>query len=141
MEAVTRTGPARPYGITSTPLTYDPPVSDPATDLPIVTVICNEERPGLESYKLQAKPARQLVNLVDVPVLVVTTESGYHAVYDHCTVEYLRQAGVKAVEHLELAKVGVMGNGHFMFMEKNNLEIAGLVEKWINSVASSSLQE
>jgi len=43
----------------------------------------------------------------------------------------LSQAGV-SVEHIHLGDVGIHGNGHMMFMEMNNLEIADqVVEKWI----------
>ena len=132
-----RTGPARPYGISYTPLTYDPPVSDPTIDLPASSIHLSPAagRAGLTDYKLQADPARKLVNLVQVPIMVVTSESGYHAVYDFATVEYLRQAGVMDVGHLELAKEGIHGNGHFLFMEKNNLEVVERVGKWVKAVS------
>ena len=35
------------------------------------------------------------MNIASVPVLFVTAEASYHAVYDHCTVAFLRQAGVE----------------------------------------------
>lgn len=63
--------------------------------------------------------------------MFVSAEASYHAVYDHCTVAYLLQAGVD-VEFLELAKVGVHGNGHMMFLELNNLEVAGKILPWID---------
>lgn len=79
----------------------------------------------------QVSPTRQLVNLANIPVLVVTSQSGYHSVYDACSVEFLRSAGV-IVEHVELSSVGIMGNGHMMFMEKNSLEIVdSVVQKWL----------
>jgi hypothetical protein len=97
----------------------------------------------------QKEPARQLVNLRRVPVLVVTSEASYHAFYDYCTVGYLRQAGV-GVEWLSLPEVGIHGisealppiilrhdaysepgNAHFSFMELNNLEIVPLIEAWL----------
>jgi len=53
-------------------------------------------------------------------------------VYDGCTAEYLAQAGV-TVEHIRLENVGIHGNGHMMFMEKNGLQIAeDVVERWIH---------
>lgn len=79
---------------------------------------------------MQAEPAKRLVNLAKVPVLVVTAEASYHAPYDYCTVGYLRQAGVGVV-HVELAEEGIRGNGHMLFMEKNNGEIAERVLKWL----------
>ena len=131
------TGPARPYGLAYTSLTYDPPVVDPTNDLPtsIIDLSPSSGRAGLANYKLQAEPARRLVNLAQIPIMVVTSESGYHAVYDFVTVEYLRQAGVLDVEHLELAKEGIHGNGHFCFMEKNQVEIVKRVARWVEAVS------
>ncbi len=117
--------PARPFGITEIPVAYDPPLSSPDDLQREVT-----SRSALSICFQQASPARRLVNLLKLPILVVTSESSYHAVYDSCTVSYLKQAGV-GVEHVNLGEVGIHGNGHMMFMEKNNIEIAELVEKWI----------
>lgn len=79
----------------------------------------------------QARPARQLVNLARIPITVITSESSYHGLYDNCTVRFLQQAGV-SVKHVSLPDVGIFGNGHMMFMEKNNLEIAEkVVNRWI----------
>ena len=123
---------ARPWGLTTTPLTYQPPVSDPATDLRREDI--PPAGPGLTDCVLQAEPgARQLVNLAEVPMLVVTTEASYHTPYDYCTVSYLQQAGVKKLDHLELPVYGIHGNAHFMFMEKNNLEIVVKIEEWIRT--------
>ena len=132
-----RTGTARPYGIANTPLTYDPPVVNPTIDLPASIVHLSPAacRAGLTDYKLQAEPVRKLVNIAQVPIMVVTSESGYHAVYDFATVEYLRQAGVSEVEHLELGKEGIHGNGHFLFMEKNHLEVVERVGKWVKTIS------
>ena len=79
----------------------------------------------------QAEPARRLVNLRNIPVLVVQAEASYHAAYDHCTAAYLRQAGVSRVRFVSLADVGIKGNGHMLMLEKNNMEIAALAERWL----------
>lgn len=63
----------------------------------------------------------------------MTSESGYHVQYDHETVAFLAAAGVP-VKHLELADIGIRGNGHFMFLEKNSNEIAGVVREWLEMV-------
>ena len=126
-------GIVRPYGITQTAIAYDPPISS-AEDLVNVTIPA--ERGLVNSSSecvLQASPARKLKNISKVPVLLVTSEAGYHAVYDRCTVEYLRQAGV-GVEWLNLPAEGIRGNGHFMFLERNSEEIAGRVERWIGGL-------
>lgn len=62
---------------------------------------------------------------------MVTSESSYHSIYDGCTVEYLAKAGVN-VEHIRLEEVGIHGNGHMMFLEKNGVQIAeNVIDKWI----------
>ena len=120
----------RPYGLTIIPITYDPPVGDPEVDLPRVTI--PPAGPNLTDCIRQADPPKKLSNLANIPHLVVTTEASYHAPFDYCTVEYLKQAGVD-VDFLDLPKEGIHGNAHLMFMEKNNLEIAAKVESWITS--------
>jgi hypothetical protein len=103
---IVASGPARPYGITTLPITYSPPVSNPEIDLVQETLA--SKGANLSACIQQQEPARQLVNLLNVPVLVITSEASYHAVYDYCTVAYLRQAGV-SVEWLNLPEVGIHG--------------------------------
>ena len=79
---------------------------------------------------LQQEPARQLVNLKHIPVLIVMSEASYHASYDHCTAKYLAQAGVKNT-YVRLADVGIHGNGHMMMLEKNSDAIAGVMADWL----------
>lgn len=50
--------------------------------------------PDLAPCWSQKGNPRQLKNLAGIPVLVVTAEASYHAVYDHCTARYLHEAGV-----------------------------------------------
>jgi hypothetical protein len=90
----------------------------------------NADGPDLVRCWLPEAPARQLVNLKRVPMLIVVSEASYHAPYDHCTSKYLTDAGV---EHTftRLPDVGIHGNGHMMMLEKNNLEIAALLRRWI----------
>lgn len=77
---------------------------------------------------------RRLINLVDVPVAVVTGEASHHAMYDWCTVKFLKQAGVRKVDHIELWKRGIRGNGHLFILEKNSDEIAEVTRAWIQSL-------
>ena len=58
-------------------------------------------------------------------------EASYHAAYDHCTVAYLRQAGVTSLRYVRLADEGITGNGHMFMLEKNSLDIAALVARWL----------
>ena len=41
-----------------------------------------------------------------MPILVLTSEASYHAPYDHCTVKFLEQAGVKPT-FIRLADQGI----------------------------------
>ena len=118
----------KPYGITDIPLTYDPPPD--LGDVPLHTQEIAATGGGKERWLIQAEPARKLVNLMDIPVVLVTAEASYHSAYEECTVKFLKQAGVD-VQWLKLAEHGIKGNGHFMFMELNNLEIAKLLESRI----------
>ena len=124
--------PARPYGLTEIPVTFSPPIQSPA-DLKTEIIYSDTNFTCIQ----QVLPARQLVNLANIPVLVVTSQSGYHTVYDACSVEFLRSGGV-TVEHVELPDVGILGNGHMMFMEKNSLEIADrVVQKWLREILNN----
>lgn len=127
--------PSNQYGVCHARITYDPPVTDPEVDL--VKVVIKADGPGLMDATIQAESPspRKLVNLAHVPVLVLTTQASYHAQYDWCSVEYLRQAGVQT-DHIKLEDVGILGNGHMMFMEKNSDEIADVVWGWMKRTLS-----
>jgi pimeloyl-ACP methyl ester carboxylesterase len=118
----------RPFGLTSTPLTYSPPIAN-ASDLAFVQQD-KADGPGLVRCYVQAEPARKLSNLRRAPFLVVTPEASDHAPYDHCTAKYLKQAGVD-VTFLRLSDIGIHGNGDAVMLEKNNLQIAGVVAQWL----------
>jgi hypothetical protein len=87
--------------------------------------------PDLVRCWAQQEPARKLVNLVNIPILIVTSEASYHSAYDHCTVRYLAQAGVKST-FLRLAEAGIHGNGHMMMLEKNSDAIAKAMADWLD---------
>lgn len=130
VDEILRSGPARPYGVSTLPLTYSPPVIDPATDL--IKVTLPSAAVGLSSCIQQGAPIRKLVNLSRFPVLVVTSEASYHAAYDHCTANYLQQAGVDA-NWLSLPAIGIRGNAHFSFLEKNNQKVFAVLEHWVDA--------
>jgi pimeloyl-ACP methyl ester carboxylesterase len=116
------------WGITAVPLSYEPRAAAPS-ELAIVRED-RAEAPDLVRCWLQREPARQLPKLAGVPTLVLTAEASYHAPYDHCTVKYLRQAGLKPT-WIRLADAGIRGNGHMMMLEKNNHEIAARIAGWL----------
>ena len=119
------------YGLTDIPLAYAPPVTP---DAPLQFVQQEKaEAPDLAKCWRQKEPARKLVAVGDRPVLYLATEASFYAPYNHCTVEYLQQAGV-AVTFLKLADIGIHGNGHMMMMEKNSDQIAGVIAEWLDKV-------
>lgn len=126
-DAVFTSSPSRLWGVTDIPMTYDPPVSD-ASQLAVVQQAA-ADGPDLERCRMQAAPARRMPTLAGIPILIVTTESSYHAVYDHCTSKYLAQAGVPNT-FVRLGDVGIHGNGHMLMIEKNSLDIAAFIEQW-----------
>jgi pimeloyl-ACP methyl ester carboxylesterase len=118
----------RPWGLTAFPVTYDPPVKDPSE----IKIVREDKADGPDLVRCyrQAERARRLVNLAQVPTLIIQAEASYHAGYDHCSVRFLRQAGVN-VDFIKLEDVGVRGNGHMMMLEKNNQDIAKVMTDWL----------
>ena len=120
--------PAFAFGLTDLEIGYEPPAGKNAENMETVVV------PAIDADHndciMQNPPAKRLTNLSKVPQLVVTGEASFHAPYDYCTVKYLGQAGVD-VEHADLGKEGINGNGHMFFMEENNIEIAERVYQWL----------
>ncbi|XWW97834.1 hypothetical protein V2A60_005821 [Cordyceps javanica] len=120
--------PAFAFGLTDLPIGYRPPAGPHAEHLK--TRVEPAADADLSECIMQADPVRKLTSLARIPELVVTGEASFHAPYDYCTVAYLRQVGVD-VEHADLGREGIHGNGHMFFMEKNNMEIAERVYRWL----------
>jgi pimeloyl-ACP methyl ester carboxylesterase len=119
----------RPTGVTNTPIEFDPPIKDPSE-----LVVVREpaaDRDDLVRCWMQGSPARRIAALQKIPVALVTAEASYRATYDHCTVKFLKQAGVAAT-HIVLAELGIRGNGHMMMLEKNNLDISKVIADWLD---------
>ena len=55
----------------------------------------------------------------------MSAEASFGAPTAHCNAAFLKQAGVP-VDFIRLADIGIRGNGHFLMLENNNLEIAAL---------------
>ena len=109
-------------------MTYYPPVTDPA-QLGLVPKAVTDD-PYVTECWAQTEPAHKLVNLAKVPMMLLTSEAGYNTLWDPCTYRYLAQAGARP-DWIRLEKIGIHGNSHFMFIENNSDQIAGLVQKWI----------
>jgi pimeloyl-ACP methyl ester carboxylesterase len=118
----------RPWGIAYEKLTFDPPVADPAELSPVEEA--SEARDLSGCWRQGGTPRRRLPNLAGVPILILTGEASYHAQYDHCTSRFLTDAGV-VNDFIRLESRGIHGNGHLVMLEKNNLEIAALIDDWL----------
>jgi len=127
----------RPWGLTAIPLTYSPMPSDVNAAEPLSMKVVPSNSSGKTDCILQGEPARQLTNFKDVPILIDTGEASYHATYDYCFLDFLRQAGCQRVEHLDLGKAGIHGNAHLQFLEKNSDEIVVVLESWISKTVSA----
>jgi len=126
------------YGLGEEAITYDPPVS--ATSKLEFVRQEKADKPDYARCWLQKEPARKLPNVAKVPTLVLVSEASYHASYDHCTVVYLNQAGVKTT-FIRLDEVGIRGNGHMMMLEKNNMAIAGVMSNWLERVGDGTRRQ
>jgi len=100
------------WGPTAAPLRFEPPVEDPA--------ILRD--PQGASFRLPS--------LIDLPILLVTAEASAFAAATPPTAAFLNRAGASA-EILELASVGVLGNGHGLIYEKNSDEALLPVLRWL----------
>jgi pimeloyl-ACP methyl ester carboxylesterase len=120
--------PNLPWGVTSLPVQYDPPVKDPA-ELQVELEAKSDGQYLVPCY-LQKGTPRKLANLTHIPVLDVSGEASYHRVFDSCDAKWLNQAGVKT-DYVKLEDVGQPGNGHEMMLEKNSDGIAAYFETWL----------
>ncbi len=116
------------WGLGEVPITYDPPLKD-GDELAVVRQD-KPDAPDLVRCWQQAEPARKLPKLANIPMLIVVSEASYHASYDHCTANWLTQAGVRNTM-IRLGDVGVHGNGHMMMLEKNSDDIARVMREWL----------
>jgi pimeloyl-ACP methyl ester carboxylesterase len=121
---------SKPWGLSAVKLSYEG-VSD-ASGLSFEQQQ-KSDAPDLMRCWRQREPAKQLTHLRSVPLLILVSEASYHAAYDHCTSQYLAQAGVKNT-FVRLADRGIKGNGHMMMLEKNNQEIAALIGGWLKDI-------
>jgi pimeloyl-ACP methyl ester carboxylesterase len=120
--------PAPVWGLTSGPITYDPPVTNPS-QLGLVPKAVTDD-PYVTECWAQSEPAHKLRNLVKVPMMLLTSEAGYNTLWDPCTYRYLTQAGVHP-DWVRLEQIGIHGNSHFSFIESNSDQVAGVVLNWI----------
>ena len=124
------TGQSR-WGLINLPVTYDPPVTDPAQiKTKQVQPSAADAKLGIGPYNIQEEPARKLKNWKDCAICVYTAEASF-VLPNPGAVAYLKQAGVRA-EEIRLADVGIHGNGHAMMCEKNNREAIKPILSWLD---------
>ena len=116
---------AKNYGLSDVPMHFEPPVQSP------------------EDFKLRLLPApgpglvdgwvldeeRRLPRLT-MPILTVVSEASYHAQFDHLLSYVMDQLGVRH-DFVRLEDAGIHGNSHMMMLEKNHLEIADYLIRWL----------
>ena len=119
------------WGVTASPMTYDPPVTDlKQFSLVDRTPPPDSPRPIASPYKLQAEPARRWKNLQQIPIGWITSEFGAGG-SPVANVAFLKQVGCQ-VDLLRLRDYGINGNGNLMLMEKNNHEVFGVLRDWLD---------
>jgi pimeloyl-ACP methyl ester carboxylesterase len=120
---------SKPFGVTYGPITYDPPVKG-VDDFGLV----RQEKPDAPDVARcwrQKEPGPKLINFKSIPTLQMSAEASFGAPTAHCNAAFLKQAGVP-VDFVRLAEIGIRGNGHFLMLEKNNLEVAAVIADWLN---------
>jgi len=119
------------WGLTASPMTYDPPVTDLAQfRLVDHTEPPDSPRPVPAAYKLQAEPAHKWKNLQNIPMAWMTSEFGGGG-SPIANVEFLKQVGCQ-IEMVRLRDYGIYGNGNLMLLDKNNHEVFMLIRDWLD---------
>jgi pimeloyl-ACP methyl ester carboxylesterase len=118
----------RPWGLGAIPMGYVPAVTS-QLELQFEQQ-AKADGPDLVRCWLQKAPARQLPNL-KMPILILNGEASFHAPFEHCTVKYLEQAGVKPT-WIDLGRAGIHGNGHMIMLEKNSDDVARVIANWLD---------
>lgn len=121
-------GMSKPWGFTRTPVDFDPPLSSPA-DL-VIERQQTPDAPDLARCWRQKEPARRLIKLKGIPIMLLHAEASFAIPTAHCGAAFLTQSGVQN-DFVKLADLGIHGNGHFMMLEKNSLEIAAVIDDWL----------
>lgn len=75
-----------------------------------------------------------VANLSATPIAIVTADCtpAHRDGADRATAEFLRAGGCRRVDHLVLPELGIRGNGHLMFLERNHDDVLRAVTDWID---------
>ncbi len=116
------------WGLTPMPMKYDPAFKSPAD---IKVHLEPSERPGDEvGCYMQDQPVHKLVNYQGMRILSMSAEATYHRVFDVCIPKWRNQAGAKD-DFVRLEDVGIKGNMHEMFLDRNSQEVVKFIEGWV----------
>jgi len=116
------------WGLTPMPMKYDPPFKSPAE---IKVHLEPSERPGDEvGCYMQDQPVHKLAGYQGMPILSISAEGTYHRVFDVCIPKWLNQAGAKD-DFVRLEDVGIHGNMHEMFLDRNSQDVIKFIDEWI----------
>ena len=116
------------WGLTPMPMKYEPPFKSPAD---IKVHLEPSERPGDEvGCYMQDQPVHKLVGYQNMPILSLSAEGTYHRVFDVCIPKWLNQAGAKD-DFVRLEDVGIHGNMHEMFLDRNSQDVIKFIDEWI----------
>jgi len=123
------TRPGMIWGVTSIPMHYEPAIAEPSELHPVLEA--KADAPDEVPCYLQSKPVHKLVNLENIPILIVSSQSSYHRIFDSCDPKWLNQAGAK-VQYLKMEDAGLTGNEHEMMLDKNSDAIAKYFAQWLD---------
>ena len=121
---------AKNYGLADLPLHFEPSVAAPED---FALRLLPSPGAGRSPGWVLDGPERRLPRFARIPVLLVVSEASYHAQFDHLLSYVLHQLGI-AHDFVRLEDVGIHGNSHMMMLEKNHLEIADLILRWLDTV-------
>ena len=79
---------------------------------------------------MQDEPVHKLVHFQNMRILSISAEGTYHRVFDVCIPKWLNQAGAKD-DFVRLEDVGIHGNMHEMFLDRNSDEVIKFIDGWL----------
>jgi len=69
--------------------------------------------------------------------MLLHAEASFSMPTAHCGAAFLMQSGGEN-DFVKLADLGIHGNGHFMMLEKNNLQVAAIIADWLTKRVTRS---
>ncbi len=116
------------YGLAELPMHFEPAVSSPAD---FELRLLKSEKAGQSDGWVLKDENLSLPTLQNKAIALICSEASYHAECDHLVSYVMHQLGIDH-DFIRLEEAGIHGNGHMMMLEKNNLEIAGMIIRWIS---------